>query len=513
MFCNGRVVQTCVKEGYHGTIAQLYRVVRAYVIRGEKKDNVRAIHGYFKARKVYQGDPKDGRVIARTRQIARFVTYRGARNVARRFVQRPCSSYFKACSANLRYGPFLGRTRRVVPPRSIHFRCLAQAKIRSEKTRNVNFNKNNVNRRKMIRIVLVRVRTIHRLPYGSNVLRSNAFGDDLPVLSSLLSVFPPAAKDKILSMRRGQFNQFRRFATGMALPIFQFQFRAPTNSRQFLICALLAIAMVWWQVDGVACAQAVRASRRQFLQRRRREKASFSHGGRDHYSLDRLDYRLKDDCRVILGDFSEWGTKRVLSNQDSRISVHGSVVSAHLHAVVGVISLSRCRNEIVVRYLCLRTNCRQEGVVVRCKLPCNVLIQYRQGEATLACRRLINDLIRFGARRLVFMVHAAIRAHLVRFKERALWFVCCRRVASRRPYQRFGMVVTLLLMGVRRSLTNGDVKADRFFMITLKLGTILNFALLFLARPSRDFKEDGVEYANVRRCNELARRCSHGYRS
>lgn len=45
MFGDGSVVQAGVQEGCHRPVAQLYRVIRANVIRSEKEDKVRAIYG------------------------------------------------------------------------------------------------------------------------------------------------------------------------------------------------------------------------------------------------------------------------------------------------------------------------------------------------------------------------------------------------------------------------------------------------------------------------------------
>ena len=131
-----------------------------------------------------------------------------------------------------------------MPPHDVRFQYLTRTGVEDRGAHGIGFGGGGIGQHGVVHVILIHIHAVRQLPCNDGILESGTFKSSLPILDSLLDIFPPTTGSGVLDVEHNRFGRFHQFTAKVTLPVFRFRFQTPAGDERFLVYTLLTVTVI-----------------------------------------------------------------------------------------------------------------------------------------------------------------------------------------------------------------------------------------------------------------------------
>ena len=244
VFYGKHIIRTDMGRKRRNTVTRLCHIVETCIVHDRGGSGIHTIRKCFGTQGICRKSPGSNHIVAQAQRVPHLVACHKAHGIAHQLIRQPYSSCFGTYDTGLHCNPFLKHAQHIMPPHDVRFQYLTRTGVEDRGAHGIGFGGGGIGQHGVVHVILIHIHAVRQLPCNDGILESGTFKSSLPILDSLLDIFPPTTGSGVLDVEHNRFGRFHQFTAKVTLPVFRFRFQTPAGDERFLVYTLLTVTVI-----------------------------------------------------------------------------------------------------------------------------------------------------------------------------------------------------------------------------------------------------------------------------
>ena len=303
VFYGKHIIRTDMGRKRRNTVTRLCHIVETCIVHDRGGSGIHTIRKCFGTQRICRKSPGSNHIVTQSQRVSHLMACHKTHGITHQFIRQPCSSCFGTYDTGLHCNPFLEHAQHIMPPHDVRFQYLARTGVEDRGAHGIGFGGGGVGQHGVVHVILIHIHAVRQFLGYDSILESGTFKSSLPILDSLLDIFPPTTGSGVLDVEHNRLGRFHQFTAKVTLPVFRFRFQTPAGDEGFLVYTLLTVTVIQQRIGKVTYARTIQTSHHRFLRQQQQRGTDFDRNKHSRCSLGHLSCQLGSGYHIVLKSF------------------------------------------------------------------------------------------------------------------------------------------------------------------------------------------------------------------